>query len=259
MDSQDTYWADRAALEWQVEMGVTEAILDAPLNRYEVPETLAKPKVEAAQKGPPPVLVPVRIDGVAEAGKLAAATGDLAALQSGIAAFEHCDLKRGARKMVFAEGAATARVMIIGDAPAPDEDRAGIPIAGDARVLFDKMFSAIDMGVAHDDPAQQIYLTAAFPWSAGPVPPKPADMAILTPFLERHITLANPDIVVLMGNTACQMLLGKVGISRMRGQWAEVLGRPALPMMHPAQLMQTPLAKRDAWADLLALQAKLEG
>lgn len=259
MDSQDTYWADRAALEWQVEMGVTEAILDAPLNRYEVPETLAKPKVEAAQKGPPPVPVPVRIDGVAEAGKLAAATGDLAALQSGIAAFEHCDLKRGARKMVFAEGAATARVMIIGDAPARDEDRAGIPIAGDARVLFDKMFSAIDMGVAHDDPAQQIYLTAAFPWSAGPVPPKPADMAILTPFLERHITLANPDIVVLMGNTACQMLLGKAGISRMRGQWAEVLGRPALPMMHPAQLMQAPLAKRDAWADLLALQAKLKG
>ena len=62
-----------------------------------------------------------------------------------------------------------------------------------------------------------------------------------------------------MGNTACQMLLGKSGVSRMRGQWGEVLGCPTMPMMHPAQLMQTPLAKRDAWADLLAVQKKLRG
>jgi DNA polymerase len=55
------------------------------------------------------------------------------------------------------------------------------------------------------------------------------------------------------------MLLGKAGVSRMRGQWVQVLGRPAMPMLHPAQLLQTPLAKRDAWADLLAVQARLRG
>ena len=149
--------------------------------------------------------------------------------------------------------------MVIGEAPERDEDRAGTVLSGDRRLLLDKMFAAIDLGVAHDDVARRVYLTAAFPWSAGSVPPKPADMATLTPFLERHIALVNPDVLILMGNTACQMLLGKSGVSRMRGQWAEVLGRPTMPMMHPAQLMQTPLAKRDAWADLLAVQDKLRG
>ena len=118
---------------------------------------------------------------------------------------------------------------------------------------------SINLGVAHDDVAHRVYLTAAFPWSAGSMAPKPVDMATLTPFLERHIALANPDVLILIGNTACQMLLGKAGVSWMRGQWAEVLGRPAMPMVHPAQLMQTPLAKRDAWADLLAVQDKLRG
>lgn len=259
MDSMDTYWADRAALEWQVELGVTEAILDAPLNRYEVPEAVAKPVVAAVAKGPPAIPVPVEVDCVEQARKSADAASDLAELQTAIGAFDHCDLKRGARNLIFAEGDAAARIMVIGEAPERDEDRAGTVFSGDRRLLLDKMFAAIDLGVAHDDVARRVYLTAAFPWSAGSVPPKPADMATLTPFLERHIALVNPDVLILMGNTACQMLLGKSGVSRMRGQWAEVLGRPTMPMMHPAQLMQTPLSKRDAWADLLAVQDKLRG
>ena len=259
MDSMDTYWADRAALEWQVELGVTEAILDAPLNRYEVPDAVAKPVVAPVAKGPPAIPVPVEVDCVAQARKSADAAPDLAALQAAIGAFDHCDLKRGARNLIFSEGDAAARIMVIGEAPERDEDRAGTPFAGDRRLLLDKMFAAIDRGVVHEDVARRVYLTGAFPWSAGSVPPKPADMATLTPFLERHIALVNPDVLILMGNTACQMLLGKSGVSRMRGQWAEVLGRPTMPMMHPAQLMQTPLAKRDAWADLLAVQDKLRG
>ena len=259
MDSMDTYWADRAALEWQVELGVTEAILDAPLNRYEVPETVAKPVAASVAKGPPAIPVPVEVDSVTEARKAADAAPDLSALKAAIGAFDHCDLKRGARNLIFAEGNAAARVMVIGEAPERDEDRAGTVFTGDRRLLLDKMFAAINLGVAHDDVARRVYLTAAFPWSAGSVPPKPADRATLTSFLERHIALANPDVLILMGNTACQMLLGKSGVSRMRGQWAEVLGRPTMPMIHPAQLMQTPLAKRDAWADLLAVQNKLRG
>ena len=62
MDSVDTYWADRAALEWQVELGATEAMLDAPLNRYEVPETIAKPVAVAAKSGLPSVPAPVEVD-----------------------------------------------------------------------------------------------------------------------------------------------------------------------------------------------------
>ena len=258
MDSVDTYWADRAALEWQVELGATEAMLDAPLNRYEVPEKLAKPAAPAKSDAPPPVPVPQKVDCVAMAQTAATQASDLPALQAAIAAFDHCDLKRGARNLIFAQGDAASRLMIIAEAPERDEDRAGHPVAGDRRVLLDKMLAAIGMGVTHDDPAQRAYLTAAFPWSAGAVPPTADDMATLRPFLERHITLANPDVLILMGNTPCNMLLGQAGVSRLRGKWADVLGRPAMPMMHPAQLMQNPLAKRDAWSDLLAVKAKLK-
>ena len=257
MDSIDTYWADRAALEWQVELGVTEAMLDAPLNRYEMPETVAKSVVVPIPKGPPQVPVSIEVNSFKESQSSADAAPDLLALKAAIRAFHHCDLKRGARNLIFAEGDAAARLMVIGEAPERDEDRAGTVFAGDRRLLLDKMFAAIDMSVTHDDVARRVYLIAAFPWSSGSVPPKPHDMNLLTPFLKRHIALANPDVLILMGNTACQMLLGKAGVSRMRGQWANVLGRPTMPMMHPAQLMQTTFAKRDAWADLLAVQEKL--
>lgn len=77
------------------------------------------------------------------------------------------------------------------------------------------------------------------------------------PFLMRHIELADPDIVVPMGNAACLALLGRQGIARIRGQWAEVADRPVLPMFHPSHLQRMPAAKREAWADLLTLQARL--
>ena len=80
---------------------------------------------------------------------------------------------------------------------------------------------------------------------------------MMQPFLERHIALANPDVLVLMGNTPCQALLGRAGITRIRGHWQDVLGRPALPMFHPAYLLRQAAAKREAWADLLELQARL--
>jgi uracil-DNA glycosylase family 4 len=69
--------------------------------------------------------------------------------------------------------------------------------------------------------------------------------------------LADPQLLVLMGNWACFGLLGRRGITRMRGSWEEALGRPALPMFHPAYLLRNPAAKREAWADLLTLKAKL--
>ena len=84
-------------------------------------------------------------------------------------------------------------------------------------------------------------------------------MAMLLPFVERHIALADPEIIVLMGNTPCQALLGRAGITRLRGTWTEALGKPVLPMVHPAYLLRNPAAKREAWADLLSLKARLEG
>ena len=81
---------------------------------------------------------------------------------------------------------------------------------------------------------------------------------MMLPFLRRHIELADPEVVVLMGNFACQALLGKKGITRLRGAWTTAQDRPALPMFHPAYLLRNPIAKREAWADLLSLKARLD-
>jgi uracil-DNA glycosylase family 4 len=80
---------------------------------------------------------------------------------------------------------------------------------------------------------------------------------MMMPFLHRHIALVDPDIIVAMGNHACDALLGRKGITRLRGAWSEAVGKPVLPMFHPAYLLRSPSAKRDAWADLLSLQARL--
>lgn len=82
---------------------------------------------------------------------------------------------------------------------------------------------------------------------------------MMLPFVQRHVDLANPDMVILMGNISCQAGLGKRGITRLRGHWTEAYGKPALPMFHPAYLLRNPQAKREAWADLLSLQARLDG
>jgi len=70
-------------------------------------------------------------------------------------------------------------------------------------------------------------------------------------------TAQRAEIIVLMGNYSCQAGLGKRGITRLRGQWHEAYGHPAVPMLHPAYLLRQPHAKREAWADLLSLKAKL--
>ena len=76
-------------------------------------------------------------------------------------------------------------------------------------------------------------------------------------FLARHIALVAPEVLVVMGNISCDALLGRRGITRLRGKWAEAQGLPALPMFHPAYLLRQPQMKREAWADLLELKAKL--
>jgi len=81
----------------------------------------------------------------------------------------------------------------------------------------------------------------------------------MVPFLERHIELVDPDVLILMGNTPCGALLGRTGILRMRGNWTQALNKPVMPMTHPAYLLRNPAAKREAWADLLEIQAKLRG
>jgi DNA polymerase len=265
MDSEIGYHAALDALEWLVELGADEAIGEHPVDRYDLPDadpsrarSVARADAPAAAEmsvgAPPPA---PRVDAVAEARRAAEAAGDLDALRAAMDAYELCELKRGARQLVFADGIAGADVMIIGEAPGRDEDREGRPFVGRAGQMLDRMLAAIGMG--RDRAEAPVYITNVMPWRPPQNrDPHPEEIAMMLPFLERHVALANPRLIVLMGNISCDAVLGKRGITRLRGHWTEAFGRPALPMFHPAYLLRTPGAKRETWADLLSLKARLE-
>lgn len=255
MESGLDFHTAKALLDWQVELGATEAILDAPINRYEVPEKKAKP---AAQAEPPAPVKRVEVDPADVATQMAKQASDLDQLKAAIAQFEHCTLKHGARSLVFSDGHPKARIMIIGEAPGRDEDREGRPFVGRAGQLLDKMLAAIDLDRKADAPEDAVYITNVLPWR----PPQNRDpqteeIFMMMPFVRRHVELVDPDILVVMGNIACHGVLGKRGITRLRGDWVEAMDRPVLPMFHPDFLLRSPHMKREAWADLLDLKAKL--
>ena len=245
-----------AALEWQMDLGVTEITGEDPVDRYALPETL-KPAATPAKVVP--VAAPaLALDAVGMARAAAGAAGSLDDLRAALTAFEGCELKRGAKNTVFADGNPAARVLILGEAPGREEDLEGRPFVGRAGRLLDLMFAAIGLSRTNTDPALALYITNVMPWR----PPQNRDpstdeIAMMRPFIERHIALVDPDVIVSMGNTPCMALLGTKGILRLRGTWTQALGKPVLPMTHPAYLLRNPVAKREAWADLLALKARL--
>lgn len=244
-----------AALQWQVELGADDAILDTPIDRTQL--EARKPKA-APQAATPPVPKPAA-DPVKIARDLAQGARDLEALQAAMAGFAGSDLREAAQNCVFADGHPSARVMIIGEAPGRDEDRAGRPFVGRAGQLLDKMLAAIGLDRLSDQADTAAYITNVLPWRPPQNrTPTTDEIAMFLPFLQRHIELVSPDVIMLMGNTPCQALLGRAGITRMRGTWAETANIPVMPSFHPAYLLRTPAAKREAWADLLALRAKLK-
>ena len=253
-------------LEWQSEMGADEAMLDEPVNRLapiaaEAEPAPAEPSapVTASQPPPPAPMLALSDDAVAEAEALAAAAATLAGLAAAQSGFDGVELKRGARNFCFADGNPAARVMIIGEAPGEDEDAAGKPFVGRAGQLLDRMLAAIGLSRGSPDPARAAYITNVLTWRPpGNRRPEPSEIAASLPFLRRHVELADPAFILLMGNTPFQAILGRTGILKLRGQWTEAFGRPALPMAHPAYLLRNPIAKRDAWADLLDLSAWLD-
>ena len=253
MESGLDYYSARALLEWQVELGVTEAIADAPVDRYALPDTSPKAKKPAATAEAP--AKPTQADPAVVARSSAQGAGSLDQLRAAMEGFELCDLKRGARQLVFADGTPGARVMIIGEAPGRDEDREGKPFVGRAGQLLDRMLAAIDL-----DRTENVYITNVLPWRPPQNrDPKPEEIGMMKPFLERHVALAKPDVLVVMGNISCQAVLGKRGITRLRGNWDQAMGLPVIPMFHPAYLLRQPQMKRQAWADLLELKAHLRG
>jgi DNA polymerase len=256
----------RALLEWQAEMGADEAVAAAPLNRFALPERMPDPLATPPKAAPAAApaagadLLGEVTDPVEAARAAARAATDLDALRAALAAYPHCELRLGARNVVFSDGDPRARVMLIGEAPGRDEDIQGLPFVGRSGKLLDRILAHVGLARRHEDPARSLYITNVLPWRPPQNrDPEPKEVAMMLPFLERHVELVDPEMLILMGNHACNAVIGRRGITKLRGRWTQGFGRPAIPMLHTAYLLRNPHAKREAWADMLELAARLDG
>jgi len=189
-----------------------------------------------------------------EAAKSAASLEDLRAI---LDRFEGCALRATAKQLVFSDGNPQARLMFVGEAPGRDEDIEGLPFVGRSGKLLDRMLAAI--GLVRNS----VYIANIVPWRPpGNRTPTPQESAICLPFIRRQIELVDPDVLVCLGKPSMQTLLGiNEPITRARGRWLKfhtgTRDIRAMPTLHPAYLLRSPLAKRLAWRDFLAIKKAL--
>jgi DNA polymerase len=272
--------AARDLLAFYLEAGVDAVLDDEPADRFADVAMTARPPDEtrAARIGrpadaatrssaradhpslptegrelglPPP-------DAAALAAREAARTAQtLDELRGILAGFEGCGLKATATQLVFADGNPGARLMLVGEAPGRDEDIEGLPFVGRSGKLLDRMLAAIGLD------RTQVYIANVVPWRPpGNRTPSPQETQVCLPFIHRQIELCDPDVLVCLGGPSAETLLGQKGITKIRGRWFDydtgTRRIRAMPTFHPAFLLRSPLQKRFAWRDFLAVKKALE-
>ena len=177
-------------------------------------------------------------------------------LKKSISNIKNCELKKSATNIVFADGNPKAKIMLIGEGPGSNEDLEGLPFVGRAGALLDKMLASIDLN------RKNVYITNVVNYRP-PENRRPTEKEIAKylPYLKKHIEIINPKILVLLGSTALNALVGnEVVISKARGQWIEKhFGKcktSVIITFHPAFLMRQPAQKKMAWIDLKMIREK---
>lgn len=293
----------QALLTWYRDMGVDEVTGNTPSDFAEwgAAPTFPKPKSVRQQAAVAPALVPnqpaahtpphthkakptkphipaatapATISGrgalmpdqeaIAQAQALSSAANTIEELSHAISSFDGCPLKPGARNTVVGEGVFEAPLMVIGEAPTREEDQRGQPFMGPAGDLLDAMLAAIGHGRHPEDKLAPAWLTTTIFWRPpGNRPPTASEIAICLPFVHRMIDLAQPKVLIVMGNTPTQTLFpATTSIIRARGNWqnyttTQGITIPTCPMFHPSFLLRQPSQKRLAWDDLCAVRTKL--
>lgn len=194
---------------------------------------------------------------VAKAQKLANSAKNLEELRAAVENFDGCNLKKMATNTVFCDGNSNSEIMVIGEAPGNHEDLQGIPFCGDSGKLLDEMFRAINI-----TRKENFYITNVIFWRPpGNRRPTEEELAICRPFVERHIQLVNPKVLVLVGATSMAAILGIADpVSSIRGKFMDFapkfLDHPikTFTIFHPSYLMRQHNKKRTAWLDMLALE-----
>jgi len=197
---------------------------------------------------------------IATAKKMAESAQNLTLLKEAVQNFDGCSLKKMATNTVFADGDPKSQIMIIGEAPGNHEDLQGIPFCGDSGKLLNEMFKAIGFK------RENLYITNTLFWRPpGNRRPTEDELAMCRPFVEKHIALMQPKLIVLMGATAMADILRiNEPISKMCGKFFDYqnqyLTKPikSTVLFHPSYLMRQPSKKRDAWLDLLMIKEFLE-
>ena len=277
---RNSYQSARDALIWQLEAGIDECIGEKPVDRFNnkmegagitneplseqwANEKKANLSANSRQQVPQSSdtsIVPQRFDNDGQsAGGHMSARSTLMELEAAVRAFDGCTLKKTATNTVFADGNPEARIMFIGEAPGADEDRQGKPFVGVSGQLFDRMVASIGLD------RNGLYITNIVFWRPpGNRSPTSNEIGACLPFLERHIELINPDILVPMGGPAAKTLLGvQQGITKLRGKWhtyqttSLTVPIAVMPFFHPAYLLRSPAHKRETWHDLLSIQERL--
>jgi len=227
------------------------------------PHPPAQPALPATPRRPtPPAARPIDVATAAPPTSVARASLPLAPVEARLAQLAEevktctrCALHRERTQTVFARGTGSSGVLFLGEGPGEEEDRQGAPFVGPAGQLLDRMIAA--MKLARDEVYVCNIVKCRPPRNRKP---DPDEMNQCRPYLEEQVTLLQPRVIVALGATAVQGLLGTTeGITRLRGQWKLYRGRvPVMPTFHPAYLLRQPQAKREVWDDLREVLRHLE-
>jgi DNA polymerase len=248
-----------AALALQIEWGADEALDEAPVDRT---RSVAAAPPRSAPAVPPGVAAtppaPARPAPVARAQSVAAAANTLEELRTALAAFTDCPLAATATNLVFSDGNPASGLVFVGEAPGAEEDVQGKPFVGASGQFLDRMLASIGLD------RTRYLITNLIPWRPpGNRAPTDAEVLMCLPFLQRHLALLRPRIVVTLGALSTHALTGTdTGIRKLRGKWRTLAGLEPpprlLPMLHPAYLLRTPGAKREMWQDLIMLKKAID-
>ena len=183
---------------------------------------------------------------------------ELAQLEDKIKSIEDCELKKFSKNMVFSDGSHKSSLMIVGEGPGDTEDTQGKPFVGDAGILLNKMLNAINIK------RENVYITNVINYKTpNNRRPESSEIKRYSVFLREHISIISPKILILMGSTAMEALLGqRLKISKERGRWKEVIinKKTFLTFLtfHPAYLLRQPDQKKFSWEDLKIIRKKID-
>ncbi len=183
-------------------------------------------------------------------------SNNLELLKKTIIELKNCNLKRQAKNMVFCDGNPKSKIMLVGEAPGANEDQEGLPFVGRAGMLLDKMLAAINLD------RKKVYISNIVNYRPSENrKPTEEEIRRYLPIITKHIEIINPKILVLLGSTAMNALIGNnVVISKMRGKWIEKkfgsCKTSVIITFHPAFLMRQPAQKKMAWIDLKMIREK---